>query len=34
VDAAHAVVPFYGQGMNAAFEDCVVLDELPYRISE
>ncbi len=27
-DAAHAVVPFYGQGMNAAFEDCAVLDEL------
>jgi len=26
-DAAHAVVPFYGQGMNAAFEDCVVLDD-------
>ncbi len=26
-DAAHAVVPFYGQGMNAAFEDCFVLDE-------
>ncbi len=26
-DAAHAVVPFYGQGMYAAFEDCVVLDE-------
>src|SRR6476469_1418121 len=26
-DAAHAVVPFYGHGMNAAFEDCVVLDE-------
>lgn len=25
-DAAHAVVPFYGQGMNASFEDCVVLD--------
>src|SRR5256886_5622031 len=23
-DAAHAVVPFYGQGMNVAFEDCVV----------
>ena len=22
-DAAHAVVPFYGQGMNASFEDCV-----------
>jgi kynurenine 3-monooxygenase len=27
-DAAHAVVPFYGQGMNASFEDCRVLDEL------
>jgi kynurenine 3-monooxygenase len=26
-DAAHAVVPFYGQGMNAAFEDCVVLND-------
>src|SRR5438093_7803589 len=26
-DAAHAVVPFYGQGMNAEFEDCVVMDE-------
>ncbi len=25
-DAAHAVVPFFGQGMNAAFEDCTVLD--------
>lgn len=25
-DACHAVVPFYGQGMNAAFEDCEVLD--------
>ncbi len=25
-DAAHAIVPFYGQGMNACFEDCVVLD--------
>jgi len=24
-DAAHAVVPFYGQGMNAAFEDCLLL---------
>ena len=24
-DAAHAIVPFYGQGANAAFEDCVVL---------
>ncbi|MBK8149126.1 MAG: FAD-dependent monooxygenase [Acidobacteria bacterium] len=27
-DAAHAVVPFYGQGMNASFEDCRVLNEL------
>lgn len=26
-DAAHAVVPFYGQGMNASFEDCAALDE-------
>jgi kynurenine 3-monooxygenase len=25
-DAAHAIVPFYGQGMNAGFEDCVALD--------
>ncbi len=25
-DAAHAIVPFYGQGANAAFEDCIVLD--------
>jgi kynurenine 3-monooxygenase len=24
-DAAHAVVPFYGQGMNASFEDCLLL---------
>jgi kynurenine 3-monooxygenase len=27
-DAAHAIVPFHGQGMNAAFEDCAVLDPL------
>jgi kynurenine 3-monooxygenase len=27
-DAAHAIVPFHGQGMNAAFEDCVVLDSM------
>jgi len=26
-DACHSVLPFYGQGMNAAFEDCRVLDE-------
>jgi kynurenine 3-monooxygenase len=33
-DAAHAVVPFYGQGMNAAFEDCVVLDECLAQFSQ
>jgi kynurenine 3-monooxygenase len=27
-DAAHAIVPFYGQGMNCCFEDCFVFDEL------
>ncbi|RYU78434.1 FAD-dependent oxidoreductase [Hymenobacter persicinus] len=27
-DASHAIVPFYGQGMNAGFEDCTVLNEL------
>jgi kynurenine 3-monooxygenase len=27
-DAAHAIVPFHGQGMNAAFEDCLLLDSL------
>jgi len=27
-DSAHAVVPFYGQGMNASFEDCRVLNGL------
>jgi len=27
-DAAHAVVPFYGQGMNASFEDCFIFDQL------
>ncbi|KAI3632812.1 hypothetical protein MIR68_008887 [Amoeboaphelidium protococcarum] len=26
-DASHAMVPFYGQGMNAGFEDVLVLDE-------
>jgi kynurenine 3-monooxygenase len=27
-DAAHAIVPFFGQGMNCAFEDCTVLSQV------
>lgn len=27
-DAAHGLVPFFGQGMNCGFEDCRILDEL------
>jgi kynurenine 3-monooxygenase len=27
-DAAHAIVPFFGQGMNCGFEDCTVLNDL------
>lgn len=27
-DSAHAMVPFYGEGMNAGFEDCHVLNDL------
>jgi len=27
-DAAHCIVPFHGQGVNAALEDCTVLDEI------
>jgi len=27
-DAAHAIVPFFGQGMNCGFEDCFVLNTL------
>ncbi len=27
-DAAHAIVPFFAQGMNSGFEDCAVLNEL------
>lgn len=30
-DAAHAMVPFYAQGMNAGFEDVLLLDELMQR---
>jgi kynurenine 3-monooxygenase len=30
-DASHAMVPFYGQGMNSGFEDCMVLDSLVER---
>lgn len=33
-DAAHAIVPFHGQGMNAGFEDCVVLDGLLDRCDD
>ncbi len=31
-DAAHAIVPFFGQGMNCAFEDCTYLLELMDRL--
>lgn len=27
-DASHAIVPFYGQGMNSGFEDCTVLNQM------
>lgn len=33
-DAAHAMVPFYGQGMNAGFEDVLVLDGLLNRFQD
>ncbi len=33
-DAAHAIVPFYGQGMNCGFEDCVVLNDLIEKHNE
>jgi len=33
-DAGHAIVPFHGQGMNAAFEDCLVLDSLFERCAD
>lgn len=33
-DAAHAVVPFYGQGMNCGFEDCTVMNQLADELNE
>ena len=33
-DAAHATVPFFGQGMNAGFEDCSVMWELMKKHNE
>jgi kynurenine 3-monooxygenase len=33
-DAAHAIVPFFGQGMNAGFEDCTVLNRLMNQYGE
>lgn len=33
-DASHAIVPFYGQGMNAGFEDVSILDELMTKHGE
>lgn len=33
-DAAHAIVPFFGQGMNCGFEDCTVLDEMLDRFDD
>jgi kynurenine 3-monooxygenase len=33
-DAAHAIVPFFGQGMNCGFEDCTVLYELMNQYEE
>ncbi|GHN00754.1 kynurenine 3-monooxygenase [Cytophagales bacterium WSM2-2] len=33
-DAAHAIVPFYGQGMNAGFEDCRILNQLLDQASD
>jgi kynurenine 3-monooxygenase len=33
-DAAHAIVPFFGQGMNCGFEDCSVLNELMNKHGE
>ena len=31
-DASHAMVPFYGQGMNSGFEDCYLLNQLVQKL--
>jgi kynurenine 3-monooxygenase len=33
-DASHAIVPFYGQGMNSGFEDCTILDDMMDKYNE
>lgn len=33
-DASHAIVPFYGQGMNSGFEDCSVLNAMVDELRE
>ena len=33
-DASHAIVPFYGQGMNASFEDVRVLDDIMEEVGD
>lgn len=33
-DAAHAIVPFFGQGMNCGFEDCAVLNGLMEKFED
>jgi len=33
-DASHAIVPFYGQGMNSGFEDCYVFDKMIDEFNE
>jgi kynurenine 3-monooxygenase len=33
-DAAHAIVPFHGQGLNCGFEDCAILEQLLTAIAD
>ncbi|MGB1296338.1 MAG: FAD-dependent oxidoreductase, partial [Flavobacteriales bacterium] len=33
-DASHAIVPFYGQGMNSGFEDCSILHQIIESIED